>query len=114
MKKDDKINELLSGTKIKASENLKFRIMHQLEAEQALIPKKKVKSRPVLGSMFSIFGIMYAIIAAIGLGMYFTSGIEALKSPGFYIMVILVSCVCSVFWMISVYDDRRRSKMKMK
>lgn len=109
---DDKFRNLLSGTRIKASENLKFRIMQQIETEKALSREKKPDSRPLIGNMLSIFGIMYALIALVGLGVYFSGGKSALESVTFFIPVILIGSVCSMFWMISAYDDRRRSKQK--
>lgn len=69
---DDKIRELLSGTKMKAGENLKYRIMHQIEAEKALTRQKNkaVSSNPFIGNMIAIFGVMYALIAMVALGTY--------------------------------------------
>ena len=62
---DDKIKDLLSGTKIKAGENLKFRIMQQIETENALSRKKVTNTRPILGNMLTIFGVMYLLIAIV-------------------------------------------------
>lgn len=111
---DDKIKELLSGTKMKAGESLKYRIMQQIETEKALAPKKNISARPVIKNMLTTFGVMYALIAIVGLAVYTTAGQSALSSTTFYIPVILISSVCSLFWMISVYDDRRRNKHKAK
>ncbi|MDR1715914.1 MAG: hypothetical protein LBS20_08710 [Prevotella sp.] len=111
---DDRIKDLLSGTKMKAGENLKYRIMQQIETEKALVPKKSVSSRPVIKNMLTVFGVMYALIAIVGLAVYSTSGQSGLSSATFLVPVILISSVCSMFWMISIYDDRRRSKHKAK
>lgn len=111
---DQNIRELLSGAKMKAGDNLKFRIMQQIETEKALIPKKNTSSRPIIKNMVTIFGVMYMLIAGIGLFIYTKSGAGALNSLSFLLPVILISCVCSIFWMISIYDDRRRSKQKAK
>ncbi|MFV0419801.1 MAG: hypothetical protein ACK5KT_13855 [Dysgonomonas sp.] len=118
MKKDDinmhedKFSEFLSGTKMKAGENLKFRIMQQIETEKALSKNKKVDTSPLIGNMLSIFGVMYVLIAIVGVSIYFSGGKSALESVTFFIPVILIASVCSMFWMISTYDDRRRSKQK--
>ncbi|MBK5719691.1 hypothetical protein JGH11_02270 [Dysgonomonas sp. Marseille-P4677] len=111
---DQKFKELLSGTRMKAGENLKFRIMQQIETEKALVAKKNTSTRSILKNMFTIFGVMYILIAVVGLFIYTKDGENALNSMTFYLPVILISCVCSMFWMISVYDDRRRSKQKSK
>lgn len=111
---DDKLKALLSGTKIKASDNLKFRIMQQINTEKALSRKKATQSRPVLSNMFTVFGIMYAIIAVIGFGIYSSAGMEGLSSTSFYIPVILVSSICAMYWTITSLDDRRQSKKHIK
>lgn len=109
---DNKFKELLSGSKIKASDNLKYRIMHQIETEKALSPKKGMNPRSMISSMVTIFGIMYILIILIGIYAYSTSGKTAFESAAFFIPVILISSVCVIFWMISTYDDNRRSKHK--
>ena len=40
-KEDKQIQQLLSTSKINAPENLKYRIMRQIEAENALVPKEE-------------------------------------------------------------------------
>lgn len=109
---DDKFKELLSGTKIKASDNLKYRIMHQIETEKALSPKKEMNPRSLITSMVTIFGIMYVLIIIVGIYAYSTLGKTAFESAAFFIPVILISSVCVVFWMISTYDDSRKTKRK--
>mgnify|MGYP001065181764 CR=1 FL=1 len=115
-KEDAIIKELLSGTKMKAGENLKFRIMQQIETEAALSRKQKVSAQPVsvLKNMLSIFGVMYALIALVAVGTFLIGGKEALESITFFTPVIMIASVCGIFWMISAYDDRRRSKYKAK
>lgn len=106
---DEKIKALLSETKITASKNLKFRIMHQIETEKALSRKKA--PRPfILDSMLSIYGLMYTIIIALGVLIYFTLGKNILLSTKFYVPVILVSIISGMYWLIICFDERRRSK----
>lgn len=111
---DDKLKELLSGTKMKAGENLKYRIMQQIQTEQALQQKARKVTRPAVGNMLSIFGIMYALIALVGVGTYFVVGESMLKSVAFFLPIILIASVCAMFWMISSYDDNRRNRQKVK
>ena len=111
---DDKIKDLLSGTKIKAGENLKFRIMQQIETENALSRKKVTNTRPILGNMLTIFGVMYLLIAIVAIFIYSSSGKGALETTTFMIPAILIASVCGMFLTISVYDDRRRSKHKTR
>lgn len=42
-KVDDEISQIISSTKMKAPENLKYRIMHQIEYESSLTPKHSQK-----------------------------------------------------------------------
>jgi len=113
-KEDAIFKELLSGTKMKAGENLKYRIMQQIQTEAAFARKKKAISNPMIGNMFAIFGVMYALIVVVGLGVYFIGGTGALESIMFFLPVIMIASVCGMFWMISAYDDRRRSKQKVR
>ena len=56
----------MQGARLKAPEQLKYRVMHQLEAEKAVAPRaKKVteESGNVLRDLGTIFGIMYALLA---------------------------------------------------
>lgn len=107
---DEKIKALLSETKITASENLKFRIMHQIETEKALSRQKMSQQPFILDSMLSVYGVMYAIIIALGVLIYFTLGKDVLLSTTFYIPVILVSIISGMYWLIICFDERRRSK----
>lgn len=111
---DEKIKSLLLGTKISASDNLKYRIMQQIESEKALARKNvKVPQREsVLGNFFSIYGVVYAIIAVFAAGLYFTSGKDSLMSSSFFGVAILVVVVGSAFLAITMIDNRRFLKKK--
>ena len=111
---NDKLKDILSGTKVEAGENLNYRIMQQIETEKSLSPKKESGFRSLLSNMVSVFGIMYTLIAVAGIFVYFTGGKSALESAAFFLPVILIATVCSMFWMISTYDDKRHSKRKQK
>ena len=109
---DDAIRKLFSRTTIHAGENLKYRIMQQIETESLFSVKKAENKNTVasIKSMLSVFGVMYALIAIVGIGTYMTGGIEALKSAAFFAPIILISSVCCLFLMISIFDDKLRSK----
>ncbi|MDR1224298.1 MAG: hypothetical protein LBL07_15675 [Tannerella sp.] len=109
---DDRIRALFSGTEIKAGANLKFRIMQQIETESVLAGKKSKGKNimPLIWNMLSVFGIMYALIAIVAAGVFLTGGRSALESVTFFVPVILITSVCGLFLMISILDDRRRSK----
>ncbi len=105
---DKQFRKILSETKLTANDNLKFRIMQQIETEKALSRQKSKQSFSVLKNMLSVFGVMYAIIAIVGLGIYMMYGKEGIESTSTYLIVILIASVCSMFWMISVLDEKRR------
>ncbi len=109
---DNQFRDLLSGTKLEASNNLKFRIMQQIETEKALSKQKATKIRSGFGNILSILGVMYSLIAVLGIGVYFTYGSEALQSPALFMPMILIASACSVFLLISTFDDRRHYKHK--
>lgn len=112
IKKDDNLKKLLSTTKMKASENLRYRVMQQIETEQALSRKKTKSSRPVIGSMLTIFGIMYALIAIAGVIAYTTIGVQALTSSTFILSVVFISSICGLYWLITSFDERRKARGK--
>jgi Trk-type K+ transport system membrane component len=105
---DDKLKDLLAGTNVKAGENLKYRIMQQIETEKALSRKKVRSSRPLVGNTITTLGIIYILIAIVGTSAFFTGG----KEVSFFASSILIASAGSIFWMISVFDERRRSKHK--
>jgi len=111
---DKQFRKLLSGTRMEASDNLKFRIMQQIETEKALSREKSKNSFSALKNMLSVFGVMYAIIAIVGLGIYLMYGKEGIESTSTYMIVILIASVCSMFWMVSVFDEKRRSQNRKK
>lgn len=109
---DEQFRKLLSGTQEKASENLKFRIIQQIETEKSLTRKKTKNSDSVFANMLPIFGVMYALIAIVIGGVYYTSGQDAILSTNVLMTIIAITSICSIFWLVSVYDDKRRNKRK--
>lgn len=109
---DEELKEILSGTKVKAPENMRFRIMQQIETEKALSRKKTPKANPIFGNLITIFGVMYALIGIIAFGIYSTMGKGALESKTFYIPVLMITFVCAIYWMITSFDEQRHSKDK--
>lgn len=108
---EDKFKALLAGTKMHASENLKFRIMQQIETESALARQRKRQERPAWSNL-SIFGLMYIVIAIVGFFVYSSDGESALKTTTFFVPVMFVAAVFGVFFLISTFDDRRYNKQR--
>ncbi len=116
-KEDEKLRQILSSTKIEAPENLKHRIMRQIEAESALTPQKvkpKKETGNLLREMGSIFGTMYAVLAILIAGAWFLFGKEFLFSQQFLGTVVLVASIFSLLWLISRLDSHLREKKRVR
>jgi len=107
---DDPLKGLFSGMKMKAGDNLKFRIMQQIETEKVLSGKKEKGSFSILNNMISVFGTMYAILGLVVAGIYFSFGKESLVSPSTLFVILMIVFAFSMFWMISMFDEKRRMK----
>lgn len=104
---------MLQGAKEKAPENLKYRIMHQIEAERAVAPRKVEKARES-GNLFKelggIFGTMYAVLATMIAAAYFLVGKDFLLSPQFTGAAAFVAFVFSMLWLIARLDEHVQEK----
>jgi hypothetical protein len=75
LREDELMRELVRYGKTSAPENLEYRIMQQIQTEQALkrgqeyVPPKREEN--IWGEFKTIFGIMYAVLAAIAAGSLF-------------------------------------------
>lgn len=114
---DESFRKMIETSKIIAPENLKYRIMHQIETEKVFTSKesnKQVSTRKTTGNVLkdltSIFGTMYAVLAVIIGVAYFLQGEEFLKSPQFWGTIILVGFIFSLFWLISRLDANMKEK----
>ena len=112
---DKEIRNMISFAKIKAPENMKYRIMHQIEYEEALSTEKELKSSGfesinIFRELLSIFGIMYAIIAVISIASYYLMGPEFYTSIEFWGAIILVSLISSLLWLILRLDTFLQEK----
>lgn len=123
MKEENKIHEtdadirqLMQSVKQKAPENLKYRIMQQIETEEAL--KRKVKSSPspsqssVVHDFLRIFGTMYALLALLIGAAYAWKGREFVTSSQFLGILCLITVVFALFWLITQIDARVQRKRK--
>lgn len=111
------IRQMIRSTKVQASKNLKYRILQQVETEKALTTKKASapkEQRNVLKDFGTLFGIMYAVLACMIAGAFLLKGKDYLLSPEFLWIVVLVTCVFSLFWLITRLDtyveDKRRNR----
>lgn len=116
-KEDEKIRQMLLSAKMGAPENLKHRIMQQIETEKAFAPQSvepKEETGNMLREMGSIFGTMYAVLAVMIAAAYFLFGKEFLLSAQFLGSVILVASIFSLLWLISRLDSHLKEKKRIR
>lgn len=112
---DDVIRKMMQSAKIQASENLKHRIMHQIEAEKALTPqrvKPKRETTNVLKDFKAIFGVMYLLLCGLSVFTVIFGGTKALSSSQFILTTALIFVVFASFWAITRLDVHLREKKK--
>ena len=111
-KQDEDLRKIFAGTKVRASENLKYRIMQQIETESVFAEKKAASKNIVcsIRGVVSVLGVMYALISLVCIGVFLTGGVEAFTSLEYFIPVIMISLVCCTFLLITVFDDKRHYK----
>ena len=110
---DETVRRLMQSAQKKAPDNLKFRIMHQIETEAALSKKQesvKTNQQHPLKSFWSIFGVMYAIIALILGFAYFTKGADHLLSKEIIGAVVFVSFLFACYWLMTKVEELYRKK----
>ena len=116
---DDKqwIKSMMESTRKEPSENLSYRIMHQIETEQALTRVKPKVNRQSSTSPLKdlwIFGVMYLVLLITGGYFYFQGGKAALLTETFLWTCIMISSIFSFFFLIITIDNSRRRKTKKK
>lgn len=112
---DELIRQLIRSAKKQAPENLKYRIMQQINTENALTPKPapiKKRTENVLRDFINIFGTMYALLALLTGIAYLSKDENFLLSPEFLGVVLLVTVVASTFWFFTRLDAKIRQKQK--
>lgn len=118
LSEEEQMRELIRYGKTPAPENLKYRIMQQIQTEQALKSRQEFPTQRrrenIWGEFKTIFGIMYAVLAVIVAGTFFLKGKEFFLSTQFWNIVIVVASVFSIFWMITCLDGHLREKKEKK
>ena len=107
------IKSMMEQTKKEPSENLSYRIMHQIETERVLAGNKKQLSKDkgdVLIDLRNIFGLMYLVLLFAGLFYYLQGGKEALFTETFLWTCVTISSVFSIFFLISTADNLLRKR----
>ena len=107
------IKSMMDEAKKEPSENLSYRIMHQIETEKVLAGNKKQLSKDkgdVLIDLRNIFGLMYLVLLIAGLFYYLQGGKDALFTETFLWTCVTISSVFSIFFLISTADNLYRKR----
>lgn len=109
---DQVIRKALENNKIKASENLKFRIMQQIQTEKAL-SKDKIKIKTsAFKNILIIFGFMYLLVILSSIFVYVTYANTLIEDTSIAILYLCIISIFSMLALIIAFDERRRYKQK--
>lgn len=122
--RDDKLNDeqwmkaMMESARKEPSENFSYRIMHQIETEQALkrakpTTKKQLTTTSPLNDLW-VFGVMYLVLFITGGYFYMQGGKDALLTEAFMWTCIMIGSIFSLFFLITTIDNARRNKAKNK
>jgi hypothetical protein len=112
---DEKIiKDLMKESVVTPSDNLKYRIMHQIQTEKILTTqtsKSKYINQPnVIKSFGIIFGITYLLIIVLFAIFKLTQGSQILSSNFFITIVLILSVTASSVWFFVQLDNWLRIK----
>ena len=111
------MKSMMESARKEPSENLSFRIMHQIETEQVLTRAKPKVSKRTISSPLNnlwVFGLMYLVLILAGGYFYLQGGKDALLTDAFLWTCIMISSVFSFYFLITTIDNSRRRKVKIK
>lgn len=116
-KEDDVIRKMMQSTKIQAPENLKYRIMQQVETEKALTPQKQkqVTNKSDAQTDFrGIFGTMYLLLFVLSLLTIIFDGKEGILSSQYIFTALLIVMTLSSFWALTRLEAYWRKRKRTK
>lgn len=111
------IKSMMESVKKEPTENLSYRIMHQIETGQALSRAKPKLSKQKDNSLIdlrNIFGLMYLVLLITGGYFFLQGGKEALFTGSFLWTCITIGSIFSVYFLIITIDNSLRNKQKNK
>ena len=111
------MKSMIDSARKEPSENLSYRIMHQIETEKALSPSKPktIKQREnSLSDFWNVFGLMYLVLFFVGGYFYLLGGREALLTDTFLWTGVTISSVFSLYFLIITFDNSRQKNNSAK
>lgn len=114
--RDNKLKDLFSASKIKASDNLQFRVMQQIATEHSLVKIKRKEQRigAKIKSVTTLIGVMYGLIAVCAVFAFLYGGRTALLSQEFIMSVVSITAVSTAFGLINILEMNRLNKKHQK
>lgn len=112
MMEEDQLKNIIKDAQVKAGEHFTNRVMHQIETEQALQPRKKETPVYSPGAALGVFGVMYGVLLLTGWFFYVPSDSNLIESSLFLKISGLIASVCGFFYLISVFDDAKIYRRK--
>ena len=111
------LKSMIDSARKEPSENLSYRIIHQIETEKALSPTKPktIKQREnSLSDFWNVFGLMYLVLFFVGGYFYLLGGREALLTDTFLWTGVTISSVFSLYFLIITFDNSRQKNNSAK
>lgn len=99
--------EALSSTKLQAKEELKVRIMHQIQVENALKPRP-VASPNFIKEYFTTLGVAYGVILLLGLYLTVSSRGANFESRNFVFSAILIMFIAGMYGLVNYLMGLKR------
>jgi uncharacterized membrane protein len=106
---ENRFTDLISLTKESKNEIIKIRVLHQIEAEKALL--QKVKPKFDLDAN-SILTAMFIVLASLTLVQYSISGKYFYKNSVFFSAVLIISSVMSILFFLIAYIHYKKQTPK--
>ncbi|MGV8962906.1 MAG: hypothetical protein ACOH2V_05955 [Candidatus Saccharimonadaceae bacterium] len=115
------MKSMMESVRKEPSQNLSYRIMHQIETEEAL-SRELLRTRPKLSKqkgnllidLRNIFGLMYLVLLLAGSYFYLQGGKEALLTDMFMWTCVTISFIFSLLFLIITIDNSLRVNIKEK
>lgn len=107
MMEDNQLKNILKDSQLKAKKHFTDKVMHQIEMEQALMPKKKKIFTSPSYTTLGVFGVMYLLILLTACFLYSSLDSNLLNSSTFLKISGLIASICGVFYLITVFDETK-------
>lgn len=104
---DKKLRELLQKTELQPSENLRYRIMQQIEVENAIKPSRVKSNKPIVSLTIGVLIGVYLLIMVIAVVSIVVGGVESLISVKFIFPAFIILFSGTIYLLTSLFDERR-------